>query len=294
MKSTNSGLFAAALLACLPVSRVAHAEPTIIDTHLHAFACKPDGLDQLARWMSDNGVSRAIVHPLSSSRATTGAERRRMLASFRKYQGKIDRFCILEPDEVATVDEAVERLTKEKRDGAIGFGEHYGKGLMFDDPKNMRLYQACATVGLPVMFHMDNNQNKDTPGFPHLENALKAHPKCVFIAHGPFWWKRFGTGDCDRLLTKYPNLYADISAGSGSRALARSEDKTAKFMVRHRNKLLFGTDCGWWSFKKGAKRAPQFDFMKSLNLPDDVRAGIYHDNAGRLFGFQHPSGAAFH
>ena len=37
------------------------------------------------------------------------------------------------------------------------FGEHYGVGLMFDDPKNLRLYEACDKVRLPVMFHIDFN-----------------------------------------------------------------------------------------------------------------------------------------
>jgi hypothetical protein len=27
--------------------------------------------------------------------------------------------------------------------GAIAFGEHYAVGLMFDDPKNLMLYEAC-------------------------------------------------------------------------------------------------------------------------------------------------------
>lgn len=46
------------------------------------------------------------------------------------------------------------------KDGAIGFGERYGEGLMFDDPTNMRLYAACDKVRMPILFHMDDRLSK--------------------------------------------------------------------------------------------------------------------------------------
>ena len=61
---------------------------------------------------------------------------------------------LIEPGEVDTVAQAIVILKKEQADGAVGFGEHYGRSLMFDGPKNMRLYAVCDKVGLPVMFHM--------------------------------------------------------------------------------------------------------------------------------------------
>jgi len=262
------------------------AEPEIIDTHFHAPSNKPDGLDKAVEWLDANGVSRAIDHPIKDSRPKDEAERAHMLANFKKHTGRFDRFCIILPDEVKSVEEAVAILEKEKKEGAIGFGEHYGKGLMFDDPANMRLYAACAIAKLPIMFHMDGGQNKDTPDLKHLENALKSHPDCIFIAHGPHWWKQFGSGACERLMSTYPNLYADLSAGSGARGMSRDKDYTAKFMVKHRKKLLFATDCGWWSFKEGTKPAPQFGLMKELDIPADVKADIYSGNAKRLFGFE--------
>ena len=57
-------------------------------------------------------------------------------------------------------------------------------------------------------------------------------------------------------------------------------------MKEHRKKLLFGTDCGWWSFKENAKPAPQFALMRELDLPDGVKADIYRGNAMRLFGLK--------
>ena len=124
-----------------------------------------------------------------------------------------------------------------------------------------------------------------TADFKDLENALKSHPKCIFIAHGPAWWKQLASGHCSRLLETYPNLYADLSAGSGAKALAKDEGYTTQFMIKPRKKLLFGTDCGWWSLKPDEKPAPQFALMRELELPDEVKADIYSGNAKRLFGW---------
>lgn len=275
------------VLATVTAPLQADAEKAgIIDAHFHAKACTPDGLDQARTWMEANGVVRIIDHPLADSRPKSETERKAMLANYQKHAGKIDHFCILKPEEFQTLEQAVQILEQEKRDGAIGFGEHYGTGLMFDDPKCLLLFDACGKIGLPVMFHMDDSQNKDTADFKHLTNALKSHPNCNFIAHGPNWWKRMAAGDCDRMLESFPNLYADLSAGSGSAALSKDRKQTTAFMIKHRRKLLFGTDCGWWTFEGKAKPAPQFALMKSLDLLDDVKTDIYKGNAMRLFGFK--------
>ena len=50
-------------------------------------------------------------------------------------------------------------------------------------------------------------------------------------------------GLTDRYLSDYPNMYGDLSAGSGLNALTRDEDFTRDFLTRHRDKLLFGSDC---------------------------------------------------
>jgi predicted TIM-barrel fold metal-dependent hydrolase len=47
----------------------------------------------------------------------------------------------------------------------------------------------------------------------------------------------------DRWLSDFPNLYADMSANSGNNALSRDPDFTRGFVVRHREKLIFGSDC---------------------------------------------------
>ena len=50
-------------------------------------------------------------------------------------------------------------------------------------------------------------------------------------------------GITDRLLSDYPNMYGDLSAGSGLNALRRDEEHARGFLDRHQDKLLYGSDC---------------------------------------------------
>ena len=51
-------------------------------------------------------------------------------------------------------------------------------------------------------------------------------------------------GVSERVLNDYANAYGDLSANSGRNFLARDPDFAAKFLERHRAKLMFGSDCG--------------------------------------------------
>ncbi len=261
------------------------ADIKFIDTHVHAMAVKDGGLDAVAQWMAERNIDRCIVSPLNhkGSRAWTEEERTKMLAHYAKYKGKIDRMCIIDPDEVKTVAEAVVILKREIKEGAIAFGEHYGKGLVFDDPQNLRLYEACEKVGLPVMFHIDQNKNMVEKGMKRVDRVLEMYPKCKVIAHA-YWWRQLKEGD--RQLQEHPNLYADLSGHVVVTVLNRDRKFAREFCIRNQDKLLFGTDEGWWSFGKKQKQMNQhYTFFEELDLPDAVRYKIYRGNAEKLFGW---------
>lgn len=291
-KFLSSIIFACGLVTAMSGLRSLAAEPVapeagkFIDTHVHFQDCQVGALDKVAEWMKSNNVQRCINLPLKQSRAKNELERAQMIENYKPYQGRIARFCIIYTDEVSSEEEAVKILTKEKQDGAIGFGEHYGvgggsgPGSTFDDPKNMPFFSACAKVGLPVLFHMDRGKNMDDKGLPRLENVLETYPNCVMIAHSD-WWKNLSDGTCDRLLKTYPNLYADLSCTVG-RSIMGSDKKFAReFLIRNADKLLFGTDSGWWSFNK--KPAGEFALIDELKLPKEVEDKICRGNAERLF-----------
>src|SRR5262249_2396321 len=84
------------------------------------------------------------------------------------------------------------------------------------------------------------------------------HPNVTFIGHATTWWANISAdpgesdyptgpvkpgGLTDRLLSDYPNVYADLSAGSGLNALTRDPDFARDFVRRHESKLIFGSDC---------------------------------------------------
>lgn len=260
-----------------------------VDAHVHFQDSKPGDLEKVDAWMKSNNVQRLINHPLRQSRPKNDQERAQQTENYKAFKGRIARFCIIFPDEVNRVDEAVAILEREKQAGAIGFGEHYGErfetrpgdvSLTFDDPKNMVLFAACAKAGLPVMFHMDRFRNLDEKGMPRLQHVLKTYTNSLFIAHSD-WWKSLGDGTCDRLLNQYPNLYADISCTVGRSLIGRDKAFAREFFIRHADKLLFGTDSGWWSL--GRKPAPEFALIDELALPKEVEDKICRGNAERLF-----------
>jgi predicted TIM-barrel fold metal-dependent hydrolase len=258
----------------------------LIDPHVHAHAVKPDGLDAVAKWMDERNVERCIVSPLNhkGSRPQNEEEYQAMLAHFRKYKGRIDRMCVIFPEEIETVDQAVAILKREMADGAIAFGEHYGVGLMFDDPKNLRLYEACEKVGLPVMFHIDQNKNMVEPGMRRVDHVLALFPKCKLIAHA-YWWRQLK--DADRQLQEHPNLYADMSGKVVPDLLGRDRKFAREFLIRNQDKILWATDEGWWSFgNKDRQMKQHYTFLEELNLPAEVRHKIYRGNAEKLFNFK--------
>jgi hypothetical protein len=178
--------------------------------------------------------------------------------------------------------------------GARGFGEHK-PGVAMDAPRNLEVFEACAELKLPVLFHMDNVRNTDTPGLPGLDKVLTSFPDTVFIGHGPGWWasicekatqeelggypkrKVEGPGAIDMLMEKHANLYGELSAGSGANALQRDPKFGQQFLLRRAARLMFGTD-----YLAPDQKVPQFKLLDSIELPDDVRSRIYRDNAARL------------
>ncbi len=274
--------------ATLPAAPKPPADIKFIDPHVHAMSVTPLGLRAVAKWMEERNVERCIVSPLNhkGSRAWTEEERKQLLENFRPYKGRIDRMTIIDPGEVQTVDEAVAILKREIADGAVAFGEHYGKDLMFDDPKNLMLYEACEKVGLPVMFHIDQNKNMVEPGMARVDRVLKMFPNCKVVAHA-YWWRQLANGTCDRQLQEHPNLYADMSGHVVIQVLNRDREYAREFLIRNQDKILWATDEGWWSFgNKDRQMNQHYTFFEELDLPDEVRHKIYRGNAEKVYGLR--------
>jgi predicted TIM-barrel fold metal-dependent hydrolase len=75
----------------------------------------------------------------------------------------------------------------------------------------------------------------------------------------------------------YPNLYGDLSAGSGANSISRDREFGREFMIRRQDRLLFGTD-----YLQPGQAVPQFELFDSLDLPTDVAAKVFRGNAERV------------
>jgi len=276
-----------------------------VDMHTHLGqtwnTTQPLSAEELLRWMDARRVAQAVVLPLmspeSSSYLITADY---VLAETRPFRDRLIPFCSVDPRTSYTggLKGLVAMLKKYVEAGAKGFGEHK-PGLTFDDPRSMLIYAACAELKLPLLFHIDNLRNMDQPGLPGLEKALKEHPGCNFIGHGPGWWASISGdvtqnnfqgypkskvapgGAIDALMDKYSNLFGDLSAGSGAGAISRDLEFGRQFLIRRQDRILFGTD-----FLAPAQAVPQFELFEQrlTDLPADVQAKIYRHNARHLLG----------
>jgi predicted TIM-barrel fold metal-dependent hydrolase len=80
-------------------------------------------------------------------------------------------------------------------------------------------------------------------------------------------------------MDRFPNLYGDLSAGSGLNAIQRDLKFGREFLIRRTDRLLFGTD-----YLAEGQKVEQFELFAALDLPADVQAKIFRDNARRLLG----------
>lgn len=254
-------------------------------------------VDGLLQWMDSNEVSQAVVLPLvspeSSSYLLTTEE---ILAKTKPYRDRLIPFCCIDPRTSYNGGRPAlkEMLRRYVDAGAKGLGEHKA-GVKFNDARNMTLYGVCGELKLPVLFHLDNERNLDAPGLPGLEQALREFPETQFIGHGPGWWASISAdatqadlggypdrpvvpgGAIDTLMEKYPNLNGDLSAGSGNTAFKRDMKFAREFVLRRADRLLFGSD-----YLEPSQKVPQFVTLRLLNLPAEIQAKVFRDNARRL------------
>ena len=279
-----------------------------IHTHLGAFYFGQElTAELLVRFMDQHDVEKACVLPLISPESAPITQPvTTAIAAYRLFPERLIPFASLDPravtepgkrpGHVGGVKGMIDILKRYQDAGCRGLGEHK-TGLWFDAPQQMALYEACDAVGLPILFHLDDIRNPDTPGLPRLENVLKAFPKLPLIGHAAGFWasisgdatfEDFGRypevpkkiapgGALGRLLKKYPNLYGDLSEPGGEKAIARDPDFGREFLIRNADQLLFGTDV-----LMPEQKIPQFDLLDSLKLPEEVQYKIFRGNAIKL------------
>lgn len=90
----------------------------------------------------------------------------------------------------------------------------------------------------------------------------------------------------DKYLSDYPNLFGDLSAGSGLNALTRDESHGAAFLDRHVGKICLGTDCADSDGQgKGCSGSQQIAMVRKLVTDPAKRQQIFSGNARKIIRF---------
>ncbi len=225
----------------------------IIDIHQHTNYWNRSDAGLIAH-QANLGVTKTVLLPAGSQ---LGLEANcygndSVLALTKRHPDKFVFFA----NELPNLPETKAVIEKYLKAGAIGIGEQ--KFPVECDSAAMHLIADLAQAfRVPVLIHFQHG--KYNMGFERFYRMLEKYPRVTFIAHAQTWWGNIGKLDdpnnlyptgkvtpgglSDKWLADYPNLFGDLSAGSGLRALARDEDFTRGFLARHQNKLVYGSDC---------------------------------------------------
>lgn len=254
----------------------------IIDCHAHVFAfpkIKPYpnarstflSMEEQIEIMDAKGVDKAVILPLNNAESPVEHQSVYEIMSIcEKYPGRFIPFCNIDPRHTdwggkTNAQGKFDFLLGQYKDiGFKGLGE-FVPNLFWDDPKMLNLLGSCERVEFPITFHTV------TPGFftygvyddlglPGLEKVLKMFPKLKFFGHSAAFWSEISGdltrgekdgypkslvaegGAIPRLMREYPNLYGDLSAGSGLNALQRDPEHAWKFIGEFQDRLLLGLD----------------------------------------------------
>jgi predicted TIM-barrel fold metal-dependent hydrolase len=202
-------------------------------------------------------------------------------------------------NEVSDLEDAPHVVEKYLKLGAVVIGEQKF-GVECDSAEMQKLYKLAEAYSVPILMHWQVGSYNH--GFDRFHTMLKMYPKVNFIGHAQTWWanidkanvndakslypkgKVTAGGLTDRYLRDYPNMYADLSAGSGENAFKRDPEHARGFFQRHQDKLLFGSDCndptGEPSVCSGARQIAQ---IRAYSPNKAVERKVLFENAKKLF-----------
>lgn len=246
-----------------------------IDIHVHASMWENAQINwayplatpaELRAKYDELNIEKGILLPLISPEHRFNiqtSEESEYLAN--KYPDTFYWFCNVDPrmGTNSSTTDFTPFLEHYKKRGAKGVGE-ITANLYIDDPLLDNLFYHCAQCDMPIIIHIapkkyDNYGIIDEMGLPRLEKLLKKYPDLKVIGHSQCFWShitedvneedwfwypqgKVKPGRIVELMREYPNLYGDLSAGSGFNAVSRDPDFGYKFLEEFSDRLMFATD----------------------------------------------------
>lgn len=288
-------------------AKVAAAEP-IIDIHQHTNYHDRTNTRLLAHQRA-MGATQTILLPAGSSvrRPSTNDGKYNGLGGVRAGgNDSCAEMAAAHPkefytgaNEVTDLPEAREVIEARLKAGAVIIGEQKFT-IELDSPQSRILYALAAEYDVPILLHFQHATYNT--GFERLSSILEKFPKTNFIGHAQTFWANIDKshenqadlypkgkkitpgGLTDRFMNDYPNLYADMSAGSGLNAITRDEDHARGFLERHQDRLLFGSDCND-DVGVGPKcsGSQMLAAIRRLSASKEIERKILYGNAKKLF-----------
>jgi len=292
MRLSRRAFLGAGVLPC--VSACWAAEPEyIIDIHQHTVYGKRDG-EQLAVHQRAMGVKRTVLLPVGTrpGLAPGAGGNQSALDLAHKYPAEFVFFANAVPDD----PNARREIEKFLKAGAIGIGEQK-YGFECDSAPMQKIFAIAQDHRIPVLLHFQHGAFN--MGIERFHKMVEKFPQAKFIGHAQTWWGNIDRkhdqaamypkgpvtpgGITDRLLSDYPNVVADSSAGSGLNALLRDEEHARAFLARHQDKLMFGSDCSdSVGSGAGCSGSQCIAALKRLAPSAEVAQKIFSSNAVRI------------
>lgn len=265
--------------------------------------------DEIRRTLEAQGITHAVLMSGGESEAQTshhlGAFNDDCQRICAEHPGFFSWMC--NPD-TGNPETVYERLSALKHAGAVGVGELMTNEWL-DSPFLSAVFDAAERLSMPVLCHMSPKPGFsygvcDHAGLPLLEQVLRNHPDLIYIGHSQTFWTEISSGTAqmtvherngfgkgpvlsggrvEALMDQYPNLYADLSAYSGSCAVMRDRDYGIHFLNKFRDRLMFGTDT-----TNQYTVFPLLEYLKQLcadgKITEDTLRLIMEENAQRILG----------
>lgn len=243
-------------------------------------------------------AGRAVNSPSTHQGTANGLQAQALGGeACREFAAKHGRGFLFAANEVPDLDDAVEEIERNLKLGAVMIAEQKF-GVECDSPAMQRIYELARAFRVPVLMHWQFGMYNH--GFERFHRMLEKYRDVNFIGHAQTWWANIDRnhgdqtvlypkgpvtpgGLTDRYLGDHPNMFGDLSAGSGLNALTRDEGFTRDFLARHQDKLLFGSDCSDRVGRgAGCQGTQTIAVIRRLAGSQSIERKLLHDNARRL------------
>ena len=259
--------------------------------------------------MDRRGVDKAVILPLTNPETFFFVQSNdEAFDACDQYPDRFIKFCNVDPRHHGNPInyDFVPILEYCKSQGAKGIGE-VTANIWWDDPRMQNLLRACDKVGFPFTFHVATQEFNmygiiTEPGLGGLERALQTYPNVQFLGHSQAWWSEVGPtpskkwrgrypkgevkpgGRVPELMRAYPNMWGDMSAGSGHNAVSRDPEWGYEFIEEFQDRLLMGLDVCYVGNDECPLLGSLRDAVAAGKISQAAFDKVMGGNAARLLG----------